>query len=1011
MPNQLHYRYVAIVPGLQTFVFLSSLAACAQKESFALKEPQVTIADVDSVHWPLGDVTACDDEVSGTMPGYVIEEGGSLNLIGTVSWGGDSLSGDWTATASTYTQLDTQAATFDFDGPGNDILSSTPYTFQPSDPATSVRVRLWATASISNDGSDQQDFGSASVCVFTCKGGTDDGRMHTYYADRDGDFYGNPDDTVFDCSPPAGYTVDDTDCDDTNAAVNPWAVETCNGVDDNCDGTIDEGVKTTYYADADGDNYGDSDSMIEDCSAPAGFVADATDCDDTAAPVNPGELEICDGFDNNCDSTVDEGVKTTYYADTDGDNYGDSDSMIEDCSAPAGYVADATDCDDTTAAVNPGELEICDGIDNNCDGTIDEGVKTTYYADTDGDNYGDTDSMIEDCSAPVGYVADATDCDDSDVTIYPGATELCNGIDDDCDSTVPIDEIDADGDGYLACAECDDTVATTYPGATELCNGVDDDCDGVIPIDEVDADGDGFLACEDCNDGDATIYPGAVELCNSFDDDCDGMIPIDEVDADGDGYLACEDCDDSDANINSGAVELCNGTDGDCDGVIDRGGNIFCLSTADIFIYEENATISDFGFLIKGNSDINGDGVNDMLVASPTDDFYSTDGGRVFGFYGSILSSMTSADANFEISSTLINAELGIGLDFAGDINSDASADLVVGEPGSESVYIYYGPLTGDYSTSDADILIYYSGSYGDGVGTSVAGLGDQNGDGNDDLLIGNTYYRNSDTEWHRGEGLLVNGPISIDLDLYLDAIILSGGEDKDFCGTYVGTPGDLNGDGLPDLMLTGGHQYYGVPTNSYIEFGPINSNVDLVSADVTISKGPSELSTAPFAGDMDIDGSGGMDLIIGMPGRNPAWGINGYGAVYIFYDPLTSMINYSDADADIQGEGSEENAGNSVTNVGDINLDGYDDILFGVPGYSVGVGAAALFFGPLYGSYLLSDADYIFVGDYADAGRSVSGLGDINGDGYPDFAVGEPGEITYSSGRGMVYIVYGSSL
>ena len=139
---------------------------------------------------------------------------------------------------------------------------------------------------------------------------------------------------------------------------------------------------------------------------------------------------------------------TTYYGDADGDGYGDSANTTEAmCTPPIGYVEDNTDCDDNDPAIYPGATEVCNGIDDDCDGTIDDGLATDmYYADDDVDGYGDPDDTIMACSQPAGYVTNDGDCNDADAAINPGAAEVENDIDDNCDGV--IDE------GFCACDFC-----------------------------------------------------------------------------------------------------------------------------------------------------------------------------------------------------------------------------------------------------------------------------------------------------------------------------------------------------------------------------------------------------------------------------------------------------------------------------------------------------------------------------------------------------------------------------
>ena len=335
-----------------------------------------------------------------------------------------------------------------------------------------------------------------------------------------------------------GYT--DDDCNDSDAAVFPGAVEVCNSVDDNCDGEIDEGLEQTWYADRDGDLYGDETTTVEACAQPEGYVSTALDCDDYDAAYRPNadEDDCTDPNDYNCDGSagysdldgdgyaacedcddLDEDVNDAqlWFRDEDGDGFGNAAVTIESCGVGGGYVASATDCDDSDANTNPDADETCDGEDDNCNGAVDENPVdgTDWYLDRDGDLYGDADSSTTSCTAPSGYIDESTDCDDRDATVYPGADETCDGDDEDCDSTVDEEPVDGDtwyadddGDGYgdpddstVSCdapsgyiadgSDCDDADSSAAPSETEVCDDADNDCDGLVdwglrvPTDEV----------------------------------------------------------------------------------------------------------------------------------------------------------------------------------------------------------------------------------------------------------------------------------------------------------------------------------------------------------------------------------------------------------------------------------------------------------------------------------------------------------------------------------------------
>ena len=266
----------------------------------------------------------------------------------------------------------------------------------------------------------------------------------TWYIDYDGDGYGAAAYQLYQCEQPTGYVADDSDCDDTDAAVNPGAQETCNSIDDDCDGSVDEddaSDASTWYQDADGDGYGTTTSTTA-CDQPSGYAADDGDCDDGDSSVNPGAAEECDGADNDCDGDIDENPEgeTVWYPDDDGDGYGDASGGTTTCSAPAcGYGPDDPDCDDRDSSVNPDADEYCNGVDDDCDGETDEDDAldiTTWYIDYDGDGYGATTYEQDACDQPTGYVADNTDCDDLEATTYPGASETEAGVDSNCDGTI-----------------------------------------------------------------------------------------------------------------------------------------------------------------------------------------------------------------------------------------------------------------------------------------------------------------------------------------------------------------------------------------------------------------------------------------------------------------------------------------------------------------------------------------------------------------------------------------------
>ncbi len=517
-----------------------------------------------------------------------------------------------------------------------------------------------------DDADDAINPAAAEICDNIdndCNDVVDDGsgpEAGLWYLDNDGDTWGEGTDVIYSCAAVPGRVNRAGDCNDNNELVNPGQIELCNGVDDNCVGGIDEGVLLTFYADTDSDGRGDPLVSETGCTPSAGYVANANDCNDEEPAAWTGRAEICDGIDNNCSGQIDEGVTTTYYLDSDSDGRGDPAISRVACTAPAGFVDNAADCNDEEPAAWTGRAEICDGIDNNCSGQIDEGVGTIFYADVDGDAFGDPANTRLACTTPVGFVSNSTDCDDNNNLRYPGLTESCDGIDNNCNSIVDEtvtstfyrdEDNDTFGDALVtiqACSQpagyvsntgdCNDKQPAAWTGRTEICDNIDNDCNGLTDegagstfYQDNDLDtygGTPIVACSqppgtvtrggDCNDAVNTINPGRSELCSTpFDDDCDGQVNESSAsdasvwyfDEDGDGqgafvpiaipppvvractkpadFRVCflffcsdpigyvtdtRDCDDSTARARvGGGPEVCDGYDNDCNGTRDDG--------------------------------------------------------------------------------------------------------------------------------------------------------------------------------------------------------------------------------------------------------------------------------------------------------------------------------------------------------------------------------------------------------------------------------------------------------
>jgi len=835
------------------------------------------------------------------------------------------------------------------------------------------------------------------------------GAPQAWYVDQDEDGFGDDADLSYACTQPVGHVLEAGDCDDTDGDIRPGISERCDGIDNNCDGAIDEDLPVkTLYADVDGDGFGNPEVIIEACGEKAGMVDDNGDCDDGDPFVHaqgPAEIPY-NGIDDNCDFSDGDG-------DADGDGYwaADYQALVAANGAQAAMVPEdfGDDCDDRDEAVYPGAEDVWyDGVDSDCGGEDD--------CDIDGDGFQAAQGVC---------VPERPDCDDHAPAINPDAVERCATVgDDNCDGdTVGLDApdctvffLDLDGDGFglddsicqcegafphdaTVAGDCDDNDAFTFPGAFEspMYDGIDRDCAG---DDDFDVDKDGYvqdvhvgletagvsgsggLPGGDCADTDPLRNPGVTEDCTTlYDDDCDGQLDSEGAlgcglvypDGDGDGFgedsaVACW-CD------VSAAYPVTTG--GDCVG---SDLNYYPGAPDPPYDFEDTDCAGDDDF------DADGDGHSDAAYGAESLTFWVIDG-EWEAVAGALDGRLSTEDCD------------------------DSTADI---HPGAleRCATVYDDNCDGETTGIDAvDCTVFFEDGDGDGFGLVGESICQCEGAGDFSAVVA---------------GDCDDGESSV----YPDAEESCDAVDQDCDGDLVGEFGDLDGDGDPDCI------------------DPV-----LVSELASVQlNGP----VGSDAGESVLIGADGA-LYIGAPGADRVYVLEDFGtgevdleAEAVVLDGI-GMALFGHALAEVSTEAGEilyvgAPGGNMVARITDPLSGGR---MLGAPGVSLSYGTspgdptptmcgAALTVGEfaedpmvvvgcaaqVHGGYVLLDSALATDGTFLGLGGLSLGAGvvdnvrfswsmdtaDLNGDGVDDVVVGAPRDDLGCAGSdcGSVFVYYG---
>lgn len=584
---------------------------------------------------------------------------------------------------------------------------------------------------------------------------------------------------------------------------------------------------------------------------------------------------------------------------------------------------------------------------------------------------------------------------------------------------------DGDGDGIttgeLGGEDCDDTNPDIGPGALEVCDGVDNDCDGLIDTDDTDI-ADPIEGHPD-NDGDG------------YGDSATTILTCDLADLADEGG----DCNDGDPMMNPGAMEVCgDGLDNDCDGTAGAcawSGDIM-VDEADFIAFGDVGN-DQLASAIAG-ADINGDGNTDLIIASSQSNRRASQGGAIYIVEGPITPAVdeVSTQADIIIEGTFASGNTGAALATL-DFDMDGSDDIVIGSPKVDSdvsdasnsgeVHLFYGALTDDGDTDEAHLTIYGARN-GQRLGQTIDAGGDIDGDGLPDVAI--SAPRTGIHEYRAGAVFIFNGSTDREIGV-LSSEDRDGGvvatQDRMLFGSAIQFIGDTNGDGRDDLLVGApGTDENGNDSGSAMLFlghpTLFSTGIDRIetAADANyLGERSGDKAGLAVTGLSDVDGDGYSEFAIGAPYSDTVRTESG--ATYLMIDPDRTGTHTLSAAADtiLYGGRSGNRAGESLAGNNDLNNDGIIDLVIGAPAVNITEtrqGAGYIVYGPLHevaggplrGEGSVANATIIGEATYNFAGQTMLGGHDWTGDGVTDLALSAPG---HDYDTGALYLFFGRGL